>query len=182
MPPKNSSLRIRVIRVCIYAFIPLILVVAFYVELNPSGLRHSEYRVGTPSPLVSQFFPAQRLTKPERGFQVMKEEPVYVTVRYPHRYDTARVRVLVDNPNKLAWQLGIATGKNSSWSYALQQPDGKGEVTFTLAEAQVLDGRLRFIIAVPQLTEEKRFMLEGFMIDFKRESLLKTLQRKWSSK
>ncbi len=163
-----------------YSVLPLVLVCALLIEINPSGIRHMEYQVGTPSPLVSQFFPAQRLTQPESGSQTVKEQPIYVTVRYPHRYDTATITVLGDNPYHIAWKVGLATGQTpGSWSYTLAEPTSSGSAAFDLAGAQVSDGRLRFIITTPTLTAGRTFVLKGVTIDLKRESLISTLIRRF---
>lgn len=166
-------------RVLMYIFFPMLIVYASIVELNPSGTRRLEYRVGQTSSLVSQFFPAQRLTKPLDGSQVMLQEPVYVTARYPHRYDRVVVTVDVDNPSDLDWRIGIARGAGS-WSYEVVQPDTNGSASFDLAGARVTDGRLRFMVSVPRGIDEDLFALGGVTIDLHRESLLQTVQRKFS--
>ncbi len=165
-------------RASIYGVIPLLVLAAMIMQLNPSGIRSFRYSVGKPSALISQFFPGQRLTMPQDGKQQVKQEPVYVWVRYPHRYDSAEVHVAIDNPSGRMWKVGIATASTPMWAYSLAVPDSNGDAVFELSKAYVDHGRLRFIISIPGLEADNDVALKGFDIRLQRESLLQTLQRR----
>ena len=109
--------------------------------------------------------------------QEIMSEPVYFTVRYPHRYDSARVLIDVENPADLDWRIGIEQRDNETWSYALLDPDASGSVIFDLSQARVSNRSIRFIIAVEDV-EKAPFIVDAVYVDLERDILFDIVKRK----
>ncbi len=174
MRPYVLIRTVRWARIVLYAILPVVLLFAFVVDLNPSGVRSLQYRLDRPQALISPLFPAHRLSAITEGAQRVLEQPVYFKVRYPHRYEYADLRVVVETAPAV-WRIGLeVTG--AEWSYALLSPDRTGFVRFDLQNAKITDGNLRFIISIDRL-ESMPFMIREVQITFHRESLFETLKR-----
>jgi len=132
-------------RAIAYLLPPIAFLFIVVTDLNLSGRRHYFYDFHSTSPVVSELFPSQRLKGKKDGQQELLQSPVYFTVRYPHRYDTATVRIASDMPGSQI-QVGLELqGPPGSWNYELTDVVD-GLATFDLSAAQVTSGRLRFII------------------------------------
>lgn len=169
---------VAVCRMLLYASMPVVLVVAVMFEVNPSGTRTFDYRIGRPTPMISQLFPAHRLSGARAGTQTILAEPVYFTVRYPHRYDTAQVTVGMVPAKNRGWKIGVARAGESSDAYDLRAPDSFGSVSFDLSHARVRDGKLRFIISAPGLLPDDGIAVERITVTLIREPIVETLKRK----
>lgn len=145
--------------VAIYGAFPLLFLILALYDSNPSGRRSVEYTLDKPSAAISPLFPAQRLAGIADGRQRMLAEPVYFTVRYPHRYDAATVAVTVNNPDELHWRVGIEVRGGNPWSYAFVEPQDAGTAQFDLSNAKVSGRSLRFILAVEGLSHN------AFLVD-----------------
>lgn len=164
MTTDIGAIGLRLVRVLVYASLPLFLLFAGVDELNPGGVRAYEYSLDRRSPDISQLFPEQRLTAILEGSQKVRTEPVYFTVRYPVPYRRADVRIEVDNPQRLVWQIGIERGTGNGWAYDLVKPAPRGEASFRLADARIMNRRLRFIISVQGLTPTTTFGVEHISV------------------
>lgn len=180
---RSTSLE-KIARAGLYALPVLFFGVLLVVDVNPGGIRTLTYDLARPSAMISAFFPAGRLAGVAAGRQALLREPVYFTVRYPHSYRTATVTVKVDNPNNLAWRLGLRTvggpdpavpPADGDWSYALAEPDAGGSVTFSLGDARVTDRTIRFIIAVPEFTDGAAFYVKSVRVVFTRPPLVRSI-------
>ena len=176
---SNYRRDIVIARVTLFALPFLIVVLAVYQDINPSGMRSFSAHIGTPAAMISALFPEQRLDAVSRSAgQRIREQPVYFTVRYPHRYDTARVRVNLSSDHTVSWRIGIAVQGASDWSYRYATPDQLGSAAFDLTNAQVSDGALRFIIATPDNLAMSKVQIQDIAVVLSRESLLNTLWRR----
>ncbi|MEK7584038.1 MAG: hypothetical protein AAB490_02240 [Patescibacteria group bacterium] len=149
----------------LYAAVPAVIVGAFVIDLNPSGVRRLRSSLDESSVMISPLFPAQRLFGVEDGRQRVKTEPVYFRVRYPRGYHEAVVTVSVDNPASLEWEIGLES-EGGEWSYDLKKPDSNGSAQFNLRSAKITDHSLRFIIAVPAMTSDTVFSVDDIDVIF----------------
>ena len=155
----------------LYAMPLAVLAVLLIRDLNPSGVRSYRYSIDQQSAAVSQLFPAQRLFKIADGAQQLRQQPVYVTVRYPHRYDRAIVTIRTVNPAGLRWYIGLEVAGTDEWSYDLYTPDEAGTVALDLANAKVTDRSVRFIIALPDDSAPEYFAIDDIQVRLARKPL-----------
>lgn len=158
----------------LYLVPPVVILVLLLVDINPSGTRIVRNDMRRASPSISQFFPPQRLAGIENGRQKVNQWPIYFTVRYPHRYSTATVRVMTENPNGIPWKIGLQVGDSTDWSYFTQSPSPDGLVAFDLQDAAVASRSIRFMI-VSSSPEPSPFYITGIEARLERSKLISWL-------
>lgn len=169
--PKHQNIKTSSLVTAILYILPIVLFLYLTLyDINPSGKRYILYQVQQPSPVISALFPAHRLSGIAQGMQQVKFEPVYFTVRYPHQYETAAIRIRVDNPDALEWNIGLEVNALSGWSYDLVKPDPQGLALFQLHRAQVRDRKIRFMVSVNDLNG-KQFSIKNVSVLLQRTPL-----------
>lgn len=157
--------------------IPLLLFIAVaWFDINPSGKRFIQADIEPASALISPLFPAQRLSKIEHGTQVVKNEPIYFTIRYPHKYRELALNIDVKNQKNIEWFVGLETGEGEI-RYTMAKPDSEGSVIFSLHNALVTNRTIRILISVPGVSEEDAFAIDRVSAQFLRPHLFEYLQR-----
>ncbi len=83
-----------------------------------------------PSPFITDFFPAARVSQTDAAFPVLVGEPVYFEVRRPRQFKTVTVELTYDNPDQTLLNLGVrlknAPGEDiNAWHYALKPIENK---------------------------------------------------------
>lgn len=131
----------------VFSITPVLLVLFLIYDMNLSGVRNYNYSFDRQSVSISSVFPAQRLAGIQNGSQAVLQEPVYFTVRYPHTYDTATIRIDVKNTKDYSWTVGLQVN-NDEWAYDIKTPDSQGTVSFDLSHAKVTDRTIRFLIGI----------------------------------
>jgi len=110
---------------------PLILLgYLIYLDFVPSGIISFSYDFSKDSPVITNLFPANRLTDPEPDlagnfYQAIIKEPVYFETRLSQKFDQARVDLTFQNPNQLFFQLGLAVLGEGDWNYFFRPVDNK---------------------------------------------------------
>src|SRR3989338_5188570 len=121
--PKQIQNCARKIRVGLYGVIAVLFLYFFVRDLNPSGELSVSFNLCKPSPYISELSPHGRVLDIEKndGYCVQKMviDPVYVDVRLPQRYDTARMVVVYRKLNELPFQAG-PWASATEWQWALQ--------------------------------------------------------------
>ncbi|MDP2586467.1 MAG: hypothetical protein Q8P32_01725 [Candidatus Komeilibacteria bacterium] len=108
----------------------IIIIVPFIVlgwlikkDLALSGHLEFNYDFNQDSPVITNLFPANRLTQvnfdqtSKQHWQTVIQEPVYFEARLPQKFDTARVEVVYQNQNQPLIQMGLRTLGNDEWNY-----------------------------------------------------------------
>ena len=108
----------------IIVILPIVgLVVLIYLDLAPAGHLEFIYDFSKDSPVVTNLFPANRMTEvnqiknSESYWQAIKQDPVYFEVRLPQKFDLAKVEVFYQNQNQPLAQIGLRTIGESEWNY-----------------------------------------------------------------
>jgi hypothetical protein len=123
MKTLNNSIKIFFIclRICIIVSPVVILFIAGWRDLVPSGQTTYRYDIGKSSAIISPLFPANRL-QPEllhtnSGWQKVVKEPVYFEARLQRKFDQAEVTVEFANPSNTFVQVGLRTIGELDWNY-----------------------------------------------------------------
>jgi hypothetical protein len=102
-----------------------------YLDFVPSGRLEFVYDFSKDSPVITNLFPANRLsevnkiTSQKSYWQSIKEEPVYFEVRLPQKFDRATIEVIYQNQNQPLIQLGLRTQGVEEWNYKFKPLDNK---------------------------------------------------------
>jgi hypothetical protein len=92
-------------------------------DLVPGGQLEFIYDFSTDSPVITNLFPANRLSEINRVkdtdsyWQQLEEEPVYFETRLPQKFDTAEVELVYQNKNQPLIQVGLRTLGENDWNY-----------------------------------------------------------------
>lgn len=146
-------------------------------DLVISGRLSLVYDFSHESPLITDLFPAKRLTEIKRlseseFSQSLLGEPVYFETRVPQNFKAATVEMIYQNQAVPLVQIGLRVIGKGDWNYYFQPfgasstvdalaidyrlpqlEDGwqAGQARFDLTNAEILNRKLRFAISAPGL-------------------------------
>lgn len=156
MKPTATGLAIFLLGLCLLG-------VLIWRDLAVSGRFTIHDDLASYHPWISRLFPEGRVSARVRAEgawqQTLLQEPVYVTVRLPRSMQraTLRLRYVARNLSSLKVGLQQTAAAGNPWRYELRDVplvSGAEEQTtqhiFSLAQAEVQEGRIRFIVAAPQ--------------------------------
>ncbi|MBU1131431.1 hypothetical protein KJ840_04830 [Patescibacteria group bacterium] len=94
-----------------------------YLDFVPSGHLEFTYDFSQDSPVITNLFPANRMTEINKivgsgsYWQAVKQDPVYFDVRLPQKFAAAKVKIIYQNKNQPLIQLGLKTIGEGEWHY-----------------------------------------------------------------
>ncbi len=109
----------KLIRLLLFILPPIFFIAIAIIDLNPSGVRLIKYDFSQDSPVISRFFPANRLAQAGVEGQQILAEPVYFSLRYPQDYQQAVVKMDYSNSGQSLVQLGLQVANEGDWQYEL---------------------------------------------------------------
>src|SRR3989339_1605267 len=108
----------------------IIIILPFFIlgilvakDLVPGGHLEFTYDFSTDSPVVTNLFPANRLSEINRVnntdsyWQQLEAEPVYFETRLPQKFETAEVELVYQNKSQPLIQVGLRTLGENEWNY-----------------------------------------------------------------
>lgn len=105
-----------------YLFIILAVLIPLFFVFYDSGLIvniQAEKHVNTTSPIIGDFFPANRLNNDKDNW-IIQQEPIYFTSRLPYLADNVDVSLDFTYQSCDTLKIGLQQKSTNTWSYQLQ--------------------------------------------------------------
>lgn len=118
------------LRIIIYSLPIILLSYLIYKDFTPAGIATFVYDFSKDSSVITNLFPANRLTDPlidndGNYSQEIIKEPVYFATRLSQKFNQAKVEITFQNPNQLFFQLGLSIIGQGDWNYFFRPLDNQ---------------------------------------------------------
>lgn len=173
-----------IIHISKWLFISLaaaVVIFLFWKNYSPAGEQTVDYDF-TKNNFTAGLNPSTRVQKIvcdkiEGCSQEVFNDPTYIELIMPRRFQTADIQLAMDNSNAFDVYLGVKTGPG--WQYALSKIDQSGNAHLDLSDAYINNRVAKFILSIPSLKDNQySIRIKDIKFTFKKDNLLKKILNK----
>lgn len=153
----------------------------FWQNYSPAGEQTVDYDF-TKNNFTAGLNPSTRVQKIvcdkiEGCSQEVFNDPTYIELIMPRRFQTADVKLTLDNPNNFDIYFGVKTGPG--WQYALTKVDQNGNAHLDLSGAYINKRIVEFVLSIPSLKDNQYSVkLKDIKFTFKKDNLFQKILNK----
>ncbi|MFH0779852.1 MAG: hypothetical protein V1928_03245 [Parcubacteria group bacterium] len=176
----EKSILVKIFKWLFIALAALLIIFLFWKNYSPTGEQTIDYNF-TKNNFTAGLNPSARVQKivcDKTGCgQAVFNDPTYLDMIMPRRFQTADVKLTLDNPNDFDVYFGVKTGPG--WQYALSKVDQNGNAHLDLSVAYINKRTAEFILSIPSLKDNKYSVtVKGIKFTFKKDNFLKKILNK----